>query len=195
MQQLQFRARGFTEDDLRRWRKLSRAFIPPAAMMLKALSAIVIVYALHWAPSAMIDGTVFKGSGVMVMEDNSGSMNDPDRQAKLKTQLNQLSAAGIPVNGHHTSNGFGICTCGGEDNLLHKLRKALSENPAIDTIYVFSDFDPGSVDVSDEAGYEELRRILGERDLRLYLGTVYQVPSAEFVAITLESGGDVITSR
>jgi hypothetical protein len=195
MEQFQFRVHGLTEEELRRWRRLNRRFTLSGSVMVWAAALVAIAYLSHSTTPVMIESTEFKGRSVMVIEDNSGSMKENDRQAKLKAQLDQLQAAGVDISGHHTSVGFGARFGGAQDNLLNSLKKALSSDPAIDTIYVFSDFDPGPADESDEAGYLELRRILGERGLRLYLGTVDQEPSNEFVTIARESGGDVIKSR
>jgi hypothetical protein len=201
MRQFQFQVHGLTEDDLRRWRKFTRQFVWPTGVLAWVVVGIVIFFALRWVPMGVFDVGVFKGRNLMVVVDNSSSMTDnKDRQARLKTQREQLKAAGVAINRDLTSIGFGLSPSGAATNLLYSLRQELSENPPLDTIYFFSDFDPGTYgigpnDLCDQAGYEELRGMLWKYRLRLYLSTVAEKPSAEFVALARESGGGVVNSR
>lgn len=117
-------------------------------------------------------------------------------EERLAAQLGRLRAAGISTGTAYPTQGSGLSPAG-KENLLHPLKQALEQNRVADTVYVFSDFTKGDFeyDGSDEAGFQELRRMVTERRLRLYVGTVNEYPPPELAAISRESGGNVIQSK
>jgi hypothetical protein len=152
-----------------------------------------IAYVLQRTPATLIEGTYFKARKVIIMVDRSGSMGGTE--SRLAAQLELLRGAGIVAENLYRTRGFGLSPLGNPDNLLYPLKDALRQTPDADAIYVFSDFSHDAewvVDGSDEAGYQQLREMLTEHRMRLYLGTVSDDPSSEFAAIASNSGGAVI---
>jgi len=142
--------------------------------------------------TAIVAGQKFTARNVLLLLDYSPSMRG--KEATLNRQIEQMRKAGIIIIASSESYGFGF-NLADPNNALNKLKEALRANPAVDAIYLFSDFDPGPVDYSDEAGYAELRELLRQGRRRLYLGTVRDQPEQRLLQIARESGGDLITEK
>lgn len=109
------------------------------------------------------------------------------RLADLKMELKN---AGIEITTRRL-RGLGVSRSGTRDNLLYQVERALAENPALDSIYAFSDFalNEEGYWLSDREGFSELERLLTQRGARLYLGSVRLAPPGALLAVAYASGG------
>ena len=134
-------------------------------------------------------------TSILLIRDRSGSMLD--KQTQLNDQVEKLKQGGIKVldENQYAVSGLGVNTTS-PDNLLGAIEKALQfrVNSQVDAIYAFSDFDIYDSPnwSSDEAGYQQLERLLSVNKIRLYLGTVANQPPMRLVTIARRSGGGLI---
>lgn len=206
MRHLHLHAYVPTEKDVRRQQRRSNSVRPfaglPTSTILIALAALYVLpeylqYHKRFVSSgytAIVAGQRFTARNVLLLVDRSSSMHG--MEAVLARQIEQLRKAGIAVGERSKPFGFGFTVTGNKMNALHTLEEALQRNPAVDAIYLFSDFDRLSwIDDTDEAGCAKLRELLRERHRRLYLGTVFRQPEQRLLQIARESGGDLITEK
>ncbi|SRR6266404_1518659 len=208
MRVLEFQIKGLTQDELRRRRKHQESahvfqrflagWSKGARVLIWAALAVAALYILQWSytPSATLNGHVFTGKNVIILEDISPSMRESEER-RLTVLINQLKSSGISVDNRAKTQGGGFSATGAEDNSLKTLEQALKENPGADAIFVFSDFTnfDNPWDRNDAAGYQRLRDLLGRR--RLYLGNVNAnaQPPNELIRIARDSGGDLIEAK
>lgn len=182
------------------WNSLSRG----SRLFIWTAVAFGSLYALNWAYTTAADypGTVVNrlasAKNVIILPDESGSMRN--KQSQLAGLINYLQKSGVNAENQHRTDGGGFASQGPPDNSLKILETALQTTPGADAIFVFSDFNPATgnfpvaddPDAHDEAGFQRLRQLLGERRRRLYLGTVAHMPPAELIEIARRSGGGII---
>ncbi len=134
-----------------------------------------------------VDGVAVAGSHILVVQDNSGSVGDPNSELERQKALLGTSVARL-VKGV----GFGVSSAHAA-TLLYVLEQSIPAEAGVDTVYVFSDFAPATAeyDCNDSAGPDGLRRLIRESKVLLYLSTVNMTPSSGMVAIARESGGGV----
>jgi hypothetical protein len=131
------------------------------------------------------------GHRVLVLLDTSGSMGNTGE--RTNQQLAALKAHNISVTEPYSTNGFAISSSNTTYSFLQPLQDAVSASPLSDTIYVISDFKNGDEQDNDVAGYQQLRDLLRQRRLTLYLCTVDQLPPLPvYYEIAAASGGGVI---
>jgi uncharacterized protein YfaP (DUF2135 family) len=179
MHLFRFRARGLTEEHLRRWQPLSRTGVAGGFTAGVTAGAVVAIAIVASAPAprqalALVDAT----------QSMAGS------EERLNRYLARLERDGVAPRIVRTA-GFGLGVRGDSGNLLHSMETALAANPAVGSVYVFSDFACQSpeYDEDDAGGYQRLREIIKERRLRMFLGTVQDPPAEEFLNLARESGG------
>jgi hypothetical protein len=207
MRRLEFHAHVLTEKDVRRGQRRSYSLRPFAGRHTSIPGAIFIALAALYVCreylqyhgrfvssgyTAVLGDQRFTARNVLLLLDVSFSMGGT--KATLDRQIEQMLKAGITIDARSESWGFGF-NLADPYNALNKLEAALRTNPAVDAIYLFSDFDPGALDYSDEAGYARLRQLLREGRRRLYLGTVRLEPDARLLQIARESRGGLITEK
>jgi hypothetical protein len=131
---------------------------------------------------------------VILIPDTSGSMSDPARRQTLQDQIARLKASGMAILEGRGLAGFGVSKAKHPDSLLFEVERALQAHQEADTIYAFSDFEVTGSHYwqSDAEGYEQLGKILSDRRVRLYIGTVKYQPPGELLKIARESGGGLI---
>lgn len=194
MLEIHFRVEGLTDQQQHGQRTRSASLSLGVAAAV--LTALVIYAARPPAPLALADAIPPATRTVIVVTDNSGSM--AGTEPLLKRDLDAIEARRIPVARYNVP-GFGIAVRadGRPTYMLATLETAVTQNPAADVVYLFSDFSYRSeeVDGSNTAGYERLRALLVKRGVRLYLGTVRDEPPRDHVMAARDSGGDTITSR
>jgi hypothetical protein len=205
MKELSFRISGITRSGARKWRSVARPSPSAATTWAWLLAGIAAVYGVGLVlpriaaifsarPRAVIHGEVFSGKRVVLVRDVSGSMKEPAVEDNLKKQVENLKAAGMTLYETPGAYGFGVSSANTSNNLLRQIEDATREHPDLDTIYAFSDFEltRDAYWQSDPAGYERLARLLAERGVRLYLGTVKFRPPEELAQIARGSGGSLI---
>jgi len=202
MGQLLFPITGITQKQSKRMRRLSHqaqsgltiiAWIIVGGLSIYGIGSVLpnMTAILTGKHIIFTNGQPFIGNHVIVVRDESGSMNG--KEPSLYALINKLRTSELIVE-PLTTDGFGVSESGSQNNLLHKVKDALNENPLIDTIYAFSDF----YDVqdknweSDQNGYLQLKTLLTKHNVRLYIGTVQYDPSNELIKIARESGGGFI---
>lgn len=181
------------------WNSLSRG----SHLLIWTAIAVGSIYALNWAytiaadhPTAVFN-RLASANHVIILPDESNSMRD--NQHQLANLTSHLQKSGVNTENRHRTNGGGFSSQGPDNNSLKRLETALQATPGADAIYVFSDFNPATdnsdsrdPDAHDEAGFQRLRQLLGERRRHLYLGTVEHTPPAELIEIARRSGGGII---
>lgn len=203
--QLIFRAVGVAHD---RWERLRRISQPsnPGPMIGAWLVAVAvgaygvgvllsnIVGILSGSPAAVIEGRLLIGKHVVLIPDTSRSMTDPIRQQTLEYQIERLKASGMTVLERRGVSGFGVSRARPPNSLLFGVEQALQAHQQADTIYAFSDFEVTGNDFwqSDAEGYQHLAKMLRDRRVRFYIGTVKYPPPNELVRIAYESDGGLI---
>ena len=215
MPDIEFKIKGLTRTDVQRRRnkeqsqrsgsftRISRLWTSqPLAprIFVGILTALAGLYLIQWVyvfaekhgPSTMAYGQVFTARNVIVLQDKSGSMGEREK-VRLQTMMNHLARAGIKVDAPFLTDGGGFSIAGSTDS-LDGLEQALRTNPTADTIFVFSDFkqETQGWDYHDQAGFQRLEQLLGQRNRRLYLGTVNRMPPAELIQIAKDSGGSLL---
>ncbi len=175
----------------RLWRRLApiTQVVVWTALAVAGLYALDQTYVVLENDPGMIRGRLVTASNVIILPDDSGSMGD--KQEQLLALVSQLKPN--EVNPENRTDGGGFSSTGPANNSLHKLETALRANPNADAVFVFSDFEFGDypADVHDDAGFEQLRQLLGGRR-RLYLGTVKDPPPEKLIDIARRSGGGLI---
>ena len=195
MQELQFKADGFTEEDARRWKRLTQTSVIAGPILWWTGIFAVAIYSLGTlTPVALINGEAVISKRLYIIRDVSGSMGGTEQ--RLQRLLAQLKESGVIVDGR-TADGFGVSTTGNSRNLLNQLKEGLKGDSDVDAVYVFSDFTyiDEPIDGSNDAGYQQLRQLLRDRGIRLYLGTVRAKPPKKMVDIAEQSGGGMIESK
>jgi hypothetical protein len=187
MGRLRFRTVSVTENQ---WRRIRRRIEPRAwgaGAGVPTLCAGVLAVLGMFAPGSAVNGVNVQGSRILVVEDTSGSMNSfTGELARQKSLLGNALFERSPK-----IDGFGVISTGAQSNLLHVLERELPARRGVDTVFVFSDFRPGTADwdCNDLAGLGEFRRLIRSAGVRLYLSTVNMLPSNGLIAIARESGG------
>ena len=156
-----------------------------AKALLVVLAVAGVVYSNSSAskPAVLVDGKVLQGDRVLVLRDVSGSMGN--LQGRLESRVAELQAAGLTIDLVADVGGSSV------DSFVVSLGQVLPDLPQVDTVYFFADFeDPGSAEL-----YNQLRRLLDGRGLKLYIATVNFEPAREWVEIVGASGGDLLDSR
>jgi hypothetical protein len=127
---------------------------------------------------------------LLVFTDTSGSM--VGTEASMASELDALKAYGVEMSAAIGGPGFGV-RHDKPENFLARLRTAVNGSTA-DAVYLVSDFDVmnDEVDTDNAEGLTELRQILRDRRMRLYLRTVRYRPSPGMLGVARESGGDYI---
>lgn len=204
MDEIHFRIVGVADQHIRNWqaqpqgnseesvlrRRMSRAWRAASRTtrtLITLTTAAVVVYVVSAQPS--VQDLIRRR--VVVLLDESGSMANTTKRKDL--QLAALKANNISVTEPYTTNGYAISAANPYYSLLQPLQRAVAENPNADTVYVISDFKGGDQSDNDAAGYQQLKDLLRERRLTLYLCTVDQPPPLpEYYTIAGASGGAVI---
>lgn len=194
MDRLDFRTRPFAESQWRRLRARSRTTaarfrgLPPPAIAIGVAIAVLAADGGIVVPATRVNGVPVAGNHILVVQDNSGSVGDPNPELERQKVL-----LGTSVSGLVKVVGFGVSSAGAA-NLLHVLEDAIPAQGAVDTVYVFSDFAPFTpeYDCNDFAGLERVQRLIRQHHVRLYLSTVNMMPSQGLIAVARESGGDVL---
>lgn len=224
MRVFDFQLKGLTRDDLMRRRNQGRTqhsvlmersrpfgFLktlwikssPAAHGVVWAIVLLTSLFGLNWIyataenhPASVYRRLVLGASNVIVLPDNSGSMED--KKPRLVALIDQLRKRGVNADNQFPTDGGGFSSEGPSNNSLKQLEAALETNPGADAIFVFSDFSDGNypADVHDEAGFQRLRRLVLARPRHLYLGTVDKQPPQELIEIARQSGGGMfVVSR
>jgi hypothetical protein len=188
--QLTFAAAGRTARDAAQ--RMSPRKATPIAIVATAFLAGGAVSALRQTtPPA----SAIVARHLVIFEDQSDSMKAvagtiEATEQWMQAELDPLKAYGVTET-TVTIGGFGVAR-NGANNFLNALERSAAADT--DAVYLFSDFfgRGGAVDAEDEAGLAELRSVLKERRLRLYLRTVRNQPSPQLLTIAHESGGDFI---
>ena len=195
MQEIQFKADGFTEEDVRRWKKLTQTSVFAGPILGWTGLFAVAVYSLGTlTPVALFNREAVISKRLYIIRDVSGSMGGTEQ--RLQRLLEHLKESGVIVD-RRTADGFGVSTTGNSRNLLNQLKEGLKGDSDVDAVYVFSDFTyiDEPIDGSNDAGYQQLRQLLRDRGIRLYLGTVRAQPPKKMVDIAEQSGGGMIESK
>lgn len=173
-----------------RWRAGAGIGGAPLPLAIPILCGVLLIAAGIDKPGAVVNGVTVQGSHILVVEDISGSMGSS--QGELARQKARFG--GTLFEGSLTINGFGAGSGGDGSNLLHVLQGALPARRGVDTVYVFSDFQPGTAswDCNDLEGLAQFRELIRRAGVRLYLSTVNMLPSAGLLAIARESGGGLV---
>ena len=207
MDQFEFRTNSVTE---RQWRRIKRhlrhgpgsslsTWLPGGGSAIVGLNlplaipvlcgGLLIVAGIN-TQSTLVNGVTVEGSHILIVEDTSGSMSSSQEElARQKARFASTLFQDSPK-----IDGFGVGSGGDPTNLLHVLQRELPARRGVDTVYVFSDFEPGTAswDCNDLAGLAQLRQLIRSAGVRLYLSTVNMVPSRGLLAIARESGGGLV---
>jgi len=160
----------------------------PALLLCGAL----VIAAGMGGSTILVNGVPIQGSHILVVEDVSGSMGSS--QVELARQKAQFGSS--LFEGESQVWGFGVVSSGDDSNLLHVLQHDLPAKRGVDTVYVFSDFEPidYGIDCNDLAGLDQFRQLIRSAPVRLYLSTVNMLPSSGLLAIAKESGGGLLSA-
>ena len=168
------------------------ATLPSAALVILTAYISLHIYdaavpkplqLLDRTPVAMIGGEPVRSRDIIVLKDTSGSMGS-------KTHISDAMEANFRASGMELDSAE-IDTGGVTSTLVQGLRESLQRNPDADAVYYFSDFNDGT----DPTQFEELRKVLEENDLKLFLGTVEEEPDPLVIALADSSGGKLINMR
>ncbi len=208
MDRFEFRTSSVTGDQ---WRRIKRRLNPgtgppslsgrlpgggagiagiPLPLIIPVLCGALVIAAGIGAPNAVVNGVTITGSHILVVEDVSGSMaSSQEELARQKARFGSALFEGGPK-----MDGFGVMSTGENSNLLHVLQRELPARRGVDTVYVFSDFQPGTAswDCNDLAGLAQLRQLIRSAGVRLYLSTVNMLPSRGLLSIARESDGGLV---
>jgi len=177
------------------WRRQSRFTSPSlvSVVFVAAVAAGISRGVLFTLPAhvASVYGTAVRGNHVLMLRDISGSMGGTDRT--VDTQIGTLEAAGISLTDRADIPGFSISFTD-TYSLLPALLAGINANPAVDTIYILSDFSAGDHHENEPEAVQHLARVLRERHIRLYSASVRDRPIAIYYDLARHSGGGVIRS-
>jgi len=112
------------------------------------------------ARAATVSGTDVIGNRVLVLVDDSSSM--AGTEAAVQGQLSRLRAAGIEFSNRATVRGFAMSVTD-RYAMVPALAQGLAAHPAIDTVYLVSDFSYGDDGVNDAESIALIARLLRER--------------------------------
>jgi len=204
MDELRFRIVGISTQQVHSWRKSTEPGPSQSPLLQRVarrwrdsshiariLVVLTVVVAGDYILSAQPSIHDIAGRRVLVLLDTSGSMGNTGE--RTNQQLTALKAHNISVTEPYSTNGYAISSAHTGYSFLQPLQNAVSASPLSDTIYVISDFKGGDQEDNDVAGYQQLRDLLRQRRLTLYLCTVDQLPPLPvYYEIAAASGGGVI---
>jgi len=193
---LDVRIFGVKDEDLRRWRRQTRAGIAPGILLIGVILAIPVLTALirdaGVDPGIEVASRQVTGSRILLVQDKSGSITA--QQATVDRRLAALRAAGIVSD----------VACQLSDSEFPDFSACvsrLSSRTDVDGLYVFADF---YWDWNGE-GYTcsphvsaETRRIaesLEGTGWRVYFETIQCALPQDLAELAQSSGGGVIKTR
>jgi hypothetical protein len=166
-----FRTARLTNTQLKQFPKPARTFGFAGGVVVGTVAA-----------AAILGGGANRN--VLAIMDVSESMKG--REAALERRLDRLRRGG-DAPAVVRASGFGMNSQ--PRGLLQSLGTALEANPAVNEVYVFSDFacETPAFDVDESGGAEKLRDLLNKR--QLYLGSLQAPPRRALVAVARRSKG------
>ena len=144
-----------------------------------------------------IHGVSIHGTHILILIDATSSMSEDGIPDEVKRQMASLKPSVFAVA---DTFAFGVSSAGYNNyrgyasNLLYTLSHQLPSHREVDSVYVVSDFHPeeAGADCDNRAGLVQFRELIKKSQVRLYLSSVYMLPSPGLLAIAEESGGGLI---
>ena len=91
------------------------------------------------------------------------------------------------------TEGWAISVADPGFSFLQPLEQALARYPNAQSVYFISDFAQGDDTANDDKGRTQLRALLHNRGVRLYLSTADLPVPATYAELAVESGGLVVS--
>jgi hypothetical protein len=178
---------------------LGRALLRLPVSVTAGVGVVVLAAWSGVFEPTQIHGVSIRGTHILILVDATSSMSEDGIPDELKRQMASLKASVLAVA---DTFAFGVSSVGYHDyrgyasNLLYSLSRQLSAHPEVDSVYVVSDFHPeeAGADCDNRAGLVQFQELIKKSRVRLYLSSVYMLPSPGLLAIAEESGGGLIAT-